>query len=77
VISLRDLCVLCGEFLFGCPHARESWPMRRRDRRGRFQVHRPSYRVCLDCGHERDYTLLDGPQPATCNLQPVTCPEVR
>lgn len=43
-----------------CGHWHESWPQRRRNRAGRFVG--PSYRVCLECGREREYTLLDPPQ---------------
>ena len=53
-----------AEFLVSCfvlcGHDHESWPQRRRNLAGRFVG--PSYRVCLDCGREREYTLLDAPQ---------------
>jgi len=65
------------DWLFGCPHPRESFPQRRRDRRRRIQHHRPSYRVCLGCGRERDYTLLDAPQPTAYGPRPTAILEVR
>lgn len=46
-------------FLFGCRHARETWPLKPRNRRGQVMRQLPSYVACIDCGRERDYTLLD------------------
>lgn len=66
--TLRALCWtlarirVCCEWLFGCPHRRETRPMRRRNSRGQIHRGRPSYVVCIECGRERDYTLLDVPQ---------------
>jgi len=39
-------------FLFGCIHERESWPVRLR---GEAVAHRS----CLSCGNRRPYTLLE------------------
>jgi len=53
--------------VFACSHRHETWPMKPRNRVGRVMRSEPSYRVCLDCGREREYTLLDaqppGPRP--------------
>lgn len=48
--------------LLSCRHRHETWPMKPRNRGGKVLQSAPSYRVCLDCGWEREYTLLD-PQP--------------
>lgn len=45
--------------LLGCRHRHETWPMKPRNRGGKVLCSAPSYRVCLDCGRERKYTLLD------------------
>lgn len=45
--------------LLGCRHRHETWPMKPRNRGGMVLRSAPSYRVCLDCGREREYTLLD------------------
>ena len=53
------------ELLFGCRHPRETWPQRRSNRTGRPAGVPESgvpYVVCLDCGRERDHTLLDADQ---------------
>jgi len=50
--------------VFGCSHRHETWPMKPQNRVGRVIRSEPSYRVCLDCGREREYTLLDAQPPA-------------
>lgn len=45
--------------LLGCRHRHETWPMKPRNRGGKVLCSEPSYRVCLECGRERDYILLD------------------
>jgi RNA polymerase-binding transcription factor DksA len=37
-------------FFWRCPHRRETWPQTREGR---------TYRVCLDCGRERDTARLE------------------
>ena len=48
---------LIFDFFMGCTHSRETFPMRRRNRLGYY--HGASYCVCLQCGREREYALLD------------------
>ncbi len=53
--------------LLGCRHRHETWPMKPRNRGGKVLRSAPSYRVCLECGRERIYILLDA-QPFRLDL---------
>jgi hypothetical protein len=43
---IRAARELFAQLMRQCRHRRESWPQR-------------GFRTCLDCGHRRQYTLLD------------------
>jgi hypothetical protein len=58
-MNLRLLLSVFGR----CSHRNETWPMKPRNRAGRVMRTEPSYRVCLDCGREREYTLLEAQPP--------------
>lgn len=50
---MKEAALHCILRLFaGCPHERESWPIR-------LPGEALAHRSCLDCGRRRPYTLLD------------------
>jgi len=47
------------DFLFDCPHARTTFPRRRRDRCGHYTWPVRHYVACLKCGREIPHRLFD------------------